>query len=262
MCPTLAWYGGKTVWFTFISLSLSLIYIHTHTIHTLCTLCTLHTLHTYSTFPHPLYPPPPHPTIPPPQGLLPVRINRRTGKAFATRVQLTMGAMADSYYEYLLKTWLIMDKEDDMYRDMWIRAMDEMLDKLLFSTPGGELVYLGEIKHSMYGWGLGWVVGMVGMVGFVCVVLVFVGVLVCDVSGCVGVLMCVVPLPVASIPHLRYPHAHTPLSPPLHTHTLHHHPTDDVLLGKPTPHLSAHPPTSPVWRNCLALSQATLHWGS
>ena len=85
-----------------------------------------------------------------PQGLLPVRINRRTGKAFSSRVQLTVGAMADSYYEYLLKTWLVTDKKDPLYLDMWIRAMDEMLDKLLFTTPSGDMVYLGEIKHTMY----------------------------------------------------------------------------------------------------------------
>lgn len=91
------------------------------------------------------------PTRDPSQGLLPVRINRRTGKAFSSRVQLTVGAMADSYYEYLLKTWLVTDKQDPLYLDMWIRAMDEMLDKLLFTSPSGDMVYLGEIKHTMYG---------------------------------------------------------------------------------------------------------------
>lgn len=65
-------------------------------------------------------------------------------------MQLTVGAMADSYYEYLLKTWLVTDKQDPLYLDMWIRAMDEMLDKLLFSTPSGDMMYLGEIKHTMY----------------------------------------------------------------------------------------------------------------
>ena len=89
--------------------------------------------------------------------MLPVRINRRTGKAFTSRVQLTVGAMADSYYEYLLKTWLVNEKQDTMYVDMWVRAMDEMLDKLLFTSPSGDFVYLGEIKHSMYVGRLGWV---------------------------------------------------------------------------------------------------------
>ena len=44
------------------------------------------------------------------QGLLPVWINRSSGK-FQGRELLTVGAMADSYYEYLLKTWLYTRKQ-------------------------------------------------------------------------------------------------------------------------------------------------------
>ena len=41
---------------------------------------------------------------------MPVWINRSTGK-FQGRELLTVGAMADSYYEYLLKTWLYTRKQ-------------------------------------------------------------------------------------------------------------------------------------------------------
>ena len=44
------------------------------------------------------------------QGLMPVWINRSSGK-FQGRELLTVGAMADSYYEYLLKTWLYTRKQ-------------------------------------------------------------------------------------------------------------------------------------------------------
>ena len=41
---------------------------------------------------------------------MPVWINRASGK-FQGRELLTVGAMADSYYEYLLKTWLYTRKQ-------------------------------------------------------------------------------------------------------------------------------------------------------
>ena len=44
------------------------------------------------------------------QGLIPVWINRASGK-FQGRELLTVGAMADSYHEYLLKTWLYTRKQ-------------------------------------------------------------------------------------------------------------------------------------------------------
>ena len=39
-------------------------------------------------------------------GLVPVRLNRRRG-TFSAMKSYTVGAMADSYYEYLLKMWLL-----------------------------------------------------------------------------------------------------------------------------------------------------------
>ena len=42
----------------------------------------------------------------PGQGLLPTRLNRNKG-TFTNMKTYTLGAMADSYYEYLLKMWLL-----------------------------------------------------------------------------------------------------------------------------------------------------------
>ena len=39
-------------------------------------------------------------------GLLPIRLNRNKGK-WSSMKTYTLGAMADSYYEYLLKMWLL-----------------------------------------------------------------------------------------------------------------------------------------------------------
>ena len=58
----------------------------------------------------------PHPFCAPLQGLLPLYIHPQTGDA--TTQMVSMGAMGDSYYEYLLKVWIYKGrrKEDDMYR--------------------------------------------------------------------------------------------------------------------------------------------------
>lgn len=44
------------------------------------------------------------------QGLFPVWISRSSGKFQANEI-LTVGAMADSFYEYLLKAWLLLRKQ-------------------------------------------------------------------------------------------------------------------------------------------------------
>jgi len=77
------------------------------------------------------------------QGLIPIYINIESGAA--TTSQVAMGALSDSYYEYLLKVWILKGKSDDMYRAMWVRAMDEMLEKLVGTSTDG-LQYVGDIN--------------------------------------------------------------------------------------------------------------------
>ncbi|KAA6419670.1 MAG: mannosyl-oligosaccharide 1 [Trebouxia sp. A1-2] len=82
----------------------------------------------------------------PGQGLLPTRLNRNRG-TFTNMKTYTMGAMADSYYEYLLKMWLLKGQKDDMYRSMWESSMDEMMTKLMNVSVGG-LLYIGLIQQN------------------------------------------------------------------------------------------------------------------
>ena len=53
------------------------------------------------------------------QGLLPLPFNQATGKPFSPDARntsmLTMGAMADSAYEYFLKMWLLTGKQVVMH---------------------------------------------------------------------------------------------------------------------------------------------------
>ena len=82
------------------------------------------------------------------QGLLPLYIHPQTGDA--TTQMVSLGAMGDSYYEYLLKVWIYKGRrsEDDMYRGMWERSMDEMLETLLFKNEESGYTYVAEFDRS------------------------------------------------------------------------------------------------------------------
>eukprot|EP00873_Tetraselmis_striata_P026257 jgi/Tetstr1/446521/TSEL_034047.t2 len=80
------------------------------------------------------------------KGLLPIYINPATGE-FSTQ-QVSFGAMGDSYYEYLLKVWILFGKNDDMFHDMWERSMDEMLERLIHKTTPSGFTYVAELSRS------------------------------------------------------------------------------------------------------------------
>ena len=62
------------------------------------------------------------------QGLIPTRVSRSDASGGDS---FTMGAAADSFYEYLLKVWLQGGRSEPMYRRMYDAAMDGMTSKLL-----------------------------------------------------------------------------------------------------------------------------------
>ena len=79
-------------------------------------------------------------------GVLPIYISLTDASAFGP---LTVGAMADSYYEYLLKVWLLKRKtKAEGYRAMWERAMDDVLDRLVHTSDVGSHVYVGELVNG------------------------------------------------------------------------------------------------------------------
>lgn len=53
-----------------------------------------------------------------------------------------LGSFGDSFYEYLLKMWILSDKTDAMYEDMWQRAATHILKTS--STVGGHFVPNGQ----------------------------------------------------------------------------------------------------------------------
>ncbi len=79
----------------------------------------------------------------PDQFILGETVSRRTGQ---TNGKLTTGAGADSYYEYLLKYWILTGKMDDHWRDRWVNSVDEALEHLLVevATRDGDFAFIGE----------------------------------------------------------------------------------------------------------------------
>uniref|UniRef100_A0A061RG39 alpha-1,2-Mannosidase n=1 Tax=Tetraselmis sp. GSL018 TaxID=582737 RepID=A0A061RG39_9CHLO len=77
---------------------------------------------------------------------MPIYLNPSTGE-FSTK-QVSLGAMGDSYYEYLLKVWILFGKNDESYRAMWEQAMDEMLERLIHKTTPSGFTYVAELSRS------------------------------------------------------------------------------------------------------------------
>ncbi|CAL8463954.1 g3489 [Coccomyxa elongata] len=80
----------------------------------------------------------------PKQAFLPVWFNRFSGK-YNPGNTYSVGGLADSYYEYLLKLWLLRGRRGEVYRSMWEKAMDEVLDRLVHVSSDG-LTYVGLIS--------------------------------------------------------------------------------------------------------------------
>ncbi|XP_012945136.1 mannosyl-oligosaccharide 1,2-alpha-mannosidase IA [Aplysia californica] len=80
-----------------------------------------------------------------PSGLYPNYVHPKTGKWGQHHV--SMGALGDSYYEYLLKEWLVSNKEDSDAREMYDKAMQAVYDKLLAKSNSG-LTYFAEYKSG------------------------------------------------------------------------------------------------------------------
>ncbi|KAM1716987.1 hypothetical protein ACFX11_024882 [Malus domestica] len=71
----------------------------------------------------------------PDDGLLPIYINPERGTS--GRSIITFGAMGDSFYEYLLKVWILGNKTSAVkpYRDMWEKSMTGLLSLIRRTTP-------------------------------------------------------------------------------------------------------------------------------
>ncbi|XP_046554342.1 mannosyl-oligosaccharide 1,2-alpha-mannosidase IA-like [Haliotis rubra] len=80
-----------------------------------------------------------------PNGLYPNYLNPRTGKW--GQLAVSVGALGDSFYEYLLKQWIMSGKTDTVAKDMYDEAVKGIEDKLIQTSSGG-LKYFAEYKSG------------------------------------------------------------------------------------------------------------------
>ena len=57
-----------------------------------------------------------------------------------------MGAGTDSYYEYLIKYWVLGGSRDEHFRARWEMATDEALANLMVRPQGWPFSYLGDLR--------------------------------------------------------------------------------------------------------------------
>lgn len=80
-----------------------------------------------------------------PKGLYPNYINPKTGRW--GQHHMSMGALGDSFYEYLLKAWIQSDGEDVQAKRLLLDAVKAIEAKMLLQSRSGFL-YLAEIKYD------------------------------------------------------------------------------------------------------------------
>lgn len=73
-------------------------------------------------------------------------INPKTGQ-FGTTKAASVGALGDSFYEYLIKTYVMTDKTDKTAMDMYVDSLRGIKNDILRQGPGGWW-YLGELKRT------------------------------------------------------------------------------------------------------------------
>ena len=62
-------------------------------------------------------------------------------------VHVSLGALGDSFYEYLLKTYIMSGKTDQIALKMYVDSVDAVNEKLVQTSKSG-LKYLADLKYS------------------------------------------------------------------------------------------------------------------
>jgi mannosyl-oligosaccharide alpha-1,2-mannosidase len=78
-------------------------------------------------------------------GLFPANYSPIQNNFCTTRV--TLGALGDSFYEYLLKQWLLRGVQDERYRKMFEESVKGIIDHLVVRSPKG-WTYISEMENG------------------------------------------------------------------------------------------------------------------
>ncbi|KAM9858344.1 mannosidase, alpha, class 1B, member 1b [Aulostomus maculatus] len=82
-------------------------------------------------------------------GLVPMFINTNSGQ-FTHQGIYTLGARADSYYEYLLKQWIQGGKKEDQFLEDYLQAIEGVKKNLLQKSSPNGLTFVGELSHGQF----------------------------------------------------------------------------------------------------------------
>ncbi|KAG8010865.1 Endoplasmic reticulum mannosyl-oligosaccharide 1 [Nibea albiflora] len=82
-------------------------------------------------------------------GLVPMFINTNSGQ-FTHKGVFTLGARADSYYEYLLKQWIQGGKTEDELLEDYLQAIEGVKKHLVRQTGPSRLTFVGELSHNRF----------------------------------------------------------------------------------------------------------------
>lgn len=84
-----------------------------------------------------------------PNGLYPIYVGAGDGSMSAHQT-VSMGAMGDSWYEYLFKTWLLTGKTQPLLKKMYDETMVSVIHHLVKQSPTKNLTYVGELRGSSF----------------------------------------------------------------------------------------------------------------
>ncbi|XP_053328483.1 endoplasmic reticulum mannosyl-oligosaccharide 1,2-alpha-mannosidase [Spea bombifrons] len=82
-------------------------------------------------------------------GLVPMFINTNSGQ-FTHLGVFTLGARADSYYEYLLKQWIQSGKKENTFLEDYMQAIEGVKKNLLRKSEPSQLTFVGELSHGHF----------------------------------------------------------------------------------------------------------------
>ncbi|KAJ8413840.1 hypothetical protein AAFF_G00064380 [Aldrovandia affinis] len=82
-------------------------------------------------------------------GLVPMFINTNSGQ-FTHLGVYTLGARADSYYEYLLKQWVQGGKQESELLEDYLKSMEGVKKNLLRKSSPSGLTFVGELSHGHF----------------------------------------------------------------------------------------------------------------
>lgn len=86
--------------------------------------------------------------VPRSDGLYNNYMNTDTGQWLARPTHVSMGALGDSFYEYLIKAYVQSDGQDVEAYQMYMDSMKAFENKLIFTSTQSRLVYFAELKDT------------------------------------------------------------------------------------------------------------------